>query len=54
MAAELALQALTISAERPITSVIARAREVYNGASAWNGIETVRRLGEVLSECGTP
>jgi hypothetical protein len=53
-AAELAVQALTISAERPITSVMTRAREVHTGVSAWSNIDSVRLLGELLNECATP
>lgn len=51
MAAELAVQALTISAERPITSVLTRAREVYIGAGALSTSDAVRRLRDVLAEC---
>ena len=50
-AADLAVRALTISAERPIASILIRAREVYVSARPWRHLEAVRRLGDVLTEC---
>ncbi|GAA0546949.1 hypothetical protein GCM10010172_30850 [Paractinoplanes ferrugineus] len=47
----LAAQALDISAERPIASVLIRAREILAGAEPWRDLDTVRQLGETLKEC---
>jgi hypothetical protein len=47
----LAAQALDISAERPIASVLIRAREILAGAEPWRDLDTVRQLGETLQQC---
>jgi hypothetical protein len=49
-AADLAVQALTISAERPVASILIRAREVHTSAAPWKHLDGVRRLTVVLAE----
>jgi hypothetical protein len=47
-AATLVVEALTISAERPITSVLKRSREFIHAASRWNDLAAVSEVAETL------
>lgn len=47
-AATLVVEALTISAERPITSVLKRSREFIHAASRWNDLPAVSEVAETL------
>ncbi|MFI5906220.1 multiprotein-bridging factor 1 family protein [Dactylosporangium sp. NPDC051541] len=47
-AANLVIEALTLSAERPITSVLTRSREFLGTASRWRDLEPVRNATETL------
>lgn len=47
-AASLVTEALNISAERPITSVILRSREFFDVASRWNDVPAIAEAAETL------
>ncbi|TMR90585.1 helix-turn-helix transcriptional regulator [Nonomuraea basaltis] len=47
-AARLTVEALTISAERPITSVLTRSRELLVAANQWASLPEIREVAETL------
>ncbi|MBB5083140.1 tetratricopeptide (TPR) repeat protein [Nonomuraea endophytica] len=47
-AASLAIEALTISAERPITSVLTRSRELLHAANRWAELPAIREVADTL------
>jgi hypothetical protein len=47
-AAQLVTEALMISAERPITSVLTRSRECLDAASRWRELPTVAEASAIL------